>query len=115
MPRSTVAFHGNFVDSRLRQERLAHDSRRSQASNPAGSSRQSQACNALGVALRDTGEQQEGLEKLKRALVLRRSALGKEHVAVGETLNNLAVCYFMRGSFNKVAAMDQQTFSFPTT
>jgi tetratricopeptide (TPR) repeat protein len=58
--------------------------------------------------LRDLGDSSAGLEHLKRALVLRRGVLGKEDVAVGETLNNLAVCYYMRGACNKAVELYEE-------
>ena len=40
--------------------------------------------------------------------MLRRGVLGKEDVAVGETLNNLAVCYYMRGACNKAVELYEE-------
>ncbi len=53
--------------------------------------------NALGVALRETGEYKEAETVLRRALLLRQGALGSRHPGVAESLNDLGTVLWKQG------------------
>ncbi|MCK4548266.1 MAG: CHAT domain-containing protein [Candidatus Eisenbacteria sp.] len=72
------------------------------------------ALNALGVALRETGEFGEAGEVLRRALDVQRSALEPEHPQVAESLNNLGTVLYKRGNVAQAEPMIRDALAMRT-
>lgn len=63
-----------------------------------------------GVACNDIGEKEEALLLLKRALDLRKEAIGKEHGSVAECLNNIGALHFARQNYQRSVEYYEQAF-----